>query len=137
VSLFSALNARILAALDRRTNETPVAAVAVMDGLLVLTDEKGVRHTVPWRNLQTVAALRRECYAGDEVVLLLAFSGPQLCEVPASCRGWAELCDAVGALPGARPFGEWHARVLGADFGSAEQVWSADGTPAASVHQPG
>ena len=47
MSLFSALNARILAALDRRTNETSVAAVTVMDDLLVLSDENGVRHTVP------------------------------------------------------------------------------------------
>lgn len=125
MSLFKALNARILAALDQQAGHSVVVDVALADGQLLLADGQGVRHSAAWRDLSAVLALRRECYAGDEVVLLLEFDGRRFCELPASCRGWVELCEAIAALPGALPFGQWHARVLAADLGSAIKVWSA------------
>jgi len=124
MGFFTGLNARILAAIDKRSGTTQLVRVAVVDSHIVLTHSDRSLHEVEWSGLTRVVALRRDLYAGDEVSLLLESSGSQFFEVAASCPGWLDLCAAIDLLEGARPFGEWHQQVLSAGVGQAIDVWS-------------
>jgi hypothetical protein len=124
MGLFSTLNARIAAAIQRRAGAAPCTRVSLVQGRLQARRADGTHSEADWHRLARVVALRREQYAGDATSLLLGFDD-QLMEVPSSAEGWTALCEAIAALPGAMPFGEWHARALSAPVGEGVDVWSA------------
>jgi len=126
MGLFTALNARIVAAIERRSGSARLTRVAFANDRLMLSYSGGSRREVAWADLMRVVALRRDVYAGDEFTLLLEFRGPQVVEVAASCPGWTDLCTAIDALNGARRSGDWLVRLLSTPVGESIQVWPAE-----------
>ena len=122
MGVFDALNARVVAAIDRRSGGSPLAGVAVADGRLLLTFADGRVLDLPQASLRRVVALRRDLYAGDQVSLLIEFDDARIVEVPSSVPGWSALSESIDSLDGSRRFGEWHAEVLTAPMGGAIPV---------------
>jgi len=126
MGVFDALNAKVVAAIDRRSGASTLAGVAVVDERLKLTHADGRVIDLPRAGLRRVVALRRDLYAGDQVSLLLEFDDARIVEVPASVPGWGALSESIGSLDGSRRFGEWHAEALAAPMGVAVPVWSRE-----------
>jgi len=124
MGLFKSLNAHILSAIDEHSGTARLERVAFLGDQLEFTFTRKLRLEVAWSALYRIVAFRRELYAGDEVSLLLEFADSQVFEVGTSCPGWAELCAAIAALEGARPYGEWLPRALLAPVGQALDVYS-------------
>ena len=133
MGVFDSLNAKVVAASDRRSGRSSLANVAIADARMTLTFANGGVLNLPCADLRRVVALRRDVYAGDQVSLLLEFDDGRIVEVPSALPGWSALAEAIDSLAGARRFGEWHADVLAAPPGDAIAVWSredVDGRPA-------
>lgn len=124
MSLFSALNERILAAIDKRSGTDRLSRVGFEAEDLLLTHAGGSDRRLAWGGLEHAVAIRSQAYAVDEICVLLEFADCGVIEVPASCPGWMDLCAAIEKLDGARPFGQWHAEVISAPVGRAVEVWS-------------
>jgi hypothetical protein len=127
MGVFDALNARIVAAIDRRSGRAPLAGVTVADGRLRLTFAGGRVLDLPRTGLRRVVALRRDVYAGDQVSLLLEFEDARIVEVASSVPGWSALAQSIDSLDGSRGFGQWHAEAMAAPMGEAIPVWSREG----------
>jgi hypothetical protein len=124
MGLFTRLNARILAAIDKRSGTMRLVRAAIVDNQLVLTQSDGSLQQLNWSALKRVVAVLRDLYAGSQVSLLLEFSDSQVSEVPESCPGWFDLCEAIALLGGAHPFGEWYEQAQRSRAGQAIEVWS-------------
>lgn len=124
MGLFIWLNARVLAAIDKRSGTAAVRRVRLSGGRIEVDLSDGSRQAWRLADLARVVAIRRDLYAGDEVSLLLDLLGPSVVEVPASSDGWFDLCTQLEQFDGAVPFVQWHAKALLAALGEPMTVWA-------------
>jgi hypothetical protein len=126
MGLFQRLNALVLARVRERSDETAVQRVTVDGHELSLTLSDGKRHVLDLRRLTRALAIRHDVYAGTEIALLLEGSSPsELVQIPESCVGWQETCDALDSLPGSVPYRQWYPRLLANDGESAVNILAA------------
>lgn len=120
-----AINARILAIIDKRSGAARLVRVATTSEHLALTFTDGSQHEIPWADLTQIVALRRRLYTYDQLSLRLEYLGPGVLEIAESCQGWSDLCTAINELfEGAKPFIEWYAEALSAPADTSIDIWA-------------
>lgn len=123
MGLFSKLNAKVLAGIDRRAGTLPLDKVSVDGaGMSFFVGGNTRRLTLPWSDLQRAAASTRDVLVGQELILLLQSRSGQVYEVPASCPGWAELCAGLDRVEGSIASSRWQLQALTVTPGHAVEV---------------
>lgn len=120
--IFSRLNQRIIAALDRRAGRTRLRRVSVSPQALTLEYADESQHHLTWDDLRRVVAIRRDVFAGDLLCVLMELSTGGVVEVPATVAGWDDLCTALDQLPRARPTVQWSTEVLSQPTGTPVDI---------------
>jgi hypothetical protein len=91
---------------------------------LSVTDTAGMQQ-YQWHDITHISAIRRDIYAGDTMLLVLAFHNEQRIIIAENDPLWETLHKKIeGALPNAMPRNQWFVQLLAAPINTPILVFT-------------
>jgi len=123
--------------LTGRFRKSPAPAMEDTGGLALSATSRGLElrqrapdggttcRTIPWPEIKTLIAYRRDVYAHDMICMALETTSGAVLELHEQLDGWSQFCEQMqNYLPAAAPNSLWSVKAVAAPIGTPVPIYS-------------